>query len=87
MLRNYIGAQIEAPHSENFMDSIFNFLRSDLFLSLLGGFALGAAGLAIIKPASASDVTVEADGPRPSHFRETHRSTGPSNYRHGKQEI
>lgn len=42
------------------MDSIFNFLRSDLFLSLLGGFALGAAGLAIIKPASASDVTVEA---------------------------
>ena len=42
------------------MDSIFNFLRSDLFLSLLGGFAIGAAGLAIIKPASASDVTVEA---------------------------
>jgi len=42
------------------MDSIFNFLRSDLFLSLLGGFAMGAAGLAIIKPASASDVTVEA---------------------------
>ena len=60
MLRNYIGAQIEVPHSENFMDSIFNFLRSDLFLSLLGGFAIGAAGLAIIKPASASDVTVEA---------------------------
>ena len=28
--------------------------------SLLGGFAIGAAGLAIIKPASASDVTVEA---------------------------
>lgn len=59
-MRNYIGAQIGTPHSENFMDSIFNFLRSDLFLSLLGGFALGAAGLAIIKPASASDVTVEA---------------------------
>lgn len=59
-MRNYIGAQIGAPHSENFMDGIFNFLRSDLFLSLLGGFALGAAGLAIIRPASASDATVEA---------------------------
>jgi hypothetical protein len=60
LLRNYIGAKIGAPHSENFMDSIFNFLRSDLFLSLLGGFVLCPAGLAIIKPASASDVTVEA---------------------------
>lgn len=42
------------------MDGIFNFLRSDLFLSLFGGFAIGAAGLALIKPASAGDVTVEA---------------------------
>lgn len=42
------------------MDGIFNFLRSDLFLSLFGGFALGVAGLALIKPATASDVTVEA---------------------------
>lgn len=42
------------------MDSIFNFLRSDLFLSLLGGFAIGVAGLTLIKPATASDVTVEA---------------------------
>lgn len=42
------------------MDSIFNFLRSDLFLSLLGGFAIGVAGLTLIKPATASDVPVEA---------------------------
>jgi hypothetical protein len=41
------------------MDGIFNFLRSDLFLSLLGGFALGVAGLALVKPAIASHKVVE----------------------------
>jgi hypothetical protein len=35
------------------MDRIFNFVRSELFLSLAGGFALGVAGLAVVKPASA----------------------------------
>jgi hypothetical protein len=35
------------------MNRIFNFVRSDLFLSLAGGFALGVAGLAVINPASA----------------------------------
>ena len=35
------------------MDRIFNFVRSELFLSLAGGFALGVAGLTVIKPASA----------------------------------
>ena len=35
------------------MNRIFNFVRSELFLSLAGGFALGVAGLAIVKPASA----------------------------------
>ena len=35
------------------MNRIFNFVRSDLFLSLAGGFALGVAGLTVIKPASA----------------------------------
>lgn len=35
------------------MNRIFNFVRSDLFLSLAGGFALGVAGLAVVKPASA----------------------------------
>ncbi|OYZ88889.1 MAG: hypothetical protein B7Y00_02885 [Sphingomonadales bacterium 17-56-6] len=55
-----IGGQFGAPDGENIMDGIFNFLRSDLFLSLFGGFALGVAGLALIKPASAGDVTVEA---------------------------
>ena len=48
-------------------------------------FAQGQAN--VVVGAYLSDVTVEADGPRPSHFRETHRSTGPSNYHHGKQEI
>jgi hypothetical protein len=42
------------------MDRLFNFVRSDLFLSLAGGFALGVAGLTVIKPASAQDADVEA---------------------------
>lgn len=42
------------------MDGIFNFLRSDLFLSLIGGFALGMAGLALVQPATASQGVVEA---------------------------
>lgn len=42
------------------MDRIFNFVRSELFLSLAGGFALGVAGLAIVKPASADIGKVEA---------------------------
>jgi hypothetical protein len=29
-------------------------MRSDLFLSLAGGFALGIAGMALVKPASAT---------------------------------
>ena len=41
------------------MDRLFNFVRSDLFLSLAGGFALGVAGLAIINPASANDSNTE----------------------------
>lgn len=43
------------------MTKIFDFLRSDLFLSLLGGFALGAAGLTLVKPATAGsgDMAVE----------------------------
>jgi hypothetical protein len=35
------------------MNRLLKLLRSDLFLSLAGGFALGVAGLAVIKPASA----------------------------------
>lgn len=42
------------------MDRIFNFVRSDLFLSLAGGFALGVAGLTIVKPASADIGQFEA---------------------------
>lgn len=42
------------------MDRIFNFVRSDLFLSLAGGFALGVAGLALVKPAEAHGVDVDA---------------------------
>ncbi|MFN3451702.1 MAG: hypothetical protein ACK4ZE_06045 [Sphingorhabdus sp.] len=42
------------------MDRLFNFVRSDLFLSLAGGFALGVAGLAIINPASANENSAEA---------------------------
>ncbi len=35
------------------MNRFLNFMRSDLFLSLAGGFALGVAGMAVIKPANA----------------------------------
>ena len=33
------------------------------------------------------DVAVEGGTPRPTHFREDFRTTGPSNYAHGKQEL
>ena len=55
---------------------------------------LAQAGLAfaqgqsnVVVGAYLSDVVAEADGPKAIHFRDTFRSTGPSNYRHGKQEI
>lgn len=32
-----------------------------------------------------ADMTISADGPEPTHFREDFRRTGPSNYHHGKQ--
>ncbi len=34
-----------------------------------------------------TDAKVGANGPEPTHFREDFRRTGPSNYRHGKQEA
>ena len=33
-----------------------------------------------------ADAAPGPDGPEPTHFRETFRTRGPSNYRHGKQE-
>ena len=42
------------------MAGIFNFLRSDLFLSLLGGFVLGIVGLTLIKPAVANHTAAKA---------------------------
>lgn len=51
------------------MYRLISFVRSDLFLSLMGGFALGLAGMALVKPASATQekdearaVVVEASG-------------------------
>ena len=32
-----------------------------------------------------ADVAPDAKGPKPTHFREAFRMTGPSNYSHGKQ--
>ena len=34
-----------------------------------------------------TDAKAGANGPEPTHFREDFRRTGPSNYRHGKQEA
>ncbi len=45
------------------MNHIFDFLRSDLFLSLAAGFALGVAGLALAKPASAHELAFSAAQP------------------------
>lgn len=36
------------------MNWIFSFVRTDLFLSMAGGFALGLTGMALVKPASAT---------------------------------
>ncbi|SMX36367.1 hypothetical protein MAA8898_00845 [Maliponia aquimaris] len=32
-----------------------------------------------------ADMTAGSGGPKPTHFREAFRRTGPSNYPHGKQ--
>lgn len=32
-----------------------------------------------------ADMTISANGPEPTHFREDFRRSGPSNYYHGKQ--
>ncbi len=42
------------------MTNIISFFRSDLFLSLVGGFALGIAGIALVKPASATSEQTES---------------------------
>jgi hypothetical protein len=42
------------------MKQFFSFVRSELFLSIMGGFALGLAGMAMVKPASASSEKAEA---------------------------
>ena len=42
------------------MNRFFSFVRSELFLSLAGGFALGLAGMALVKPASATSEKAEA---------------------------
>ena len=39
----------------------------------------------VVVGAYLTTVTVTADGPQPTHFREEFRRTGPSNYNHGKQ--
>jgi len=41
----------------------------------------------VIVGAYLADVAVEDDRPVPTHFRETFRTRGPSNYPHGKQEA
>ncbi|WP_171207593.1 MULTISPECIES: DUF2849 domain-containing protein [unclassified Ruegeria] len=41
----------------------------------------------IIVGAYLADAIAGENGPEPTHFREDFRSTGPSNYAHGKQET
>ncbi len=54
------------------------------------------ADLRLLMAQSQSDLVVGAymadavagpDGPEPTHYREAFRTSGPSNYRHGKQET
>jgi hypothetical protein len=42
------------------MTRLIAFFRSELFLSLAGGFALGIAGIALVRPASAETERHEA---------------------------
>lgn len=48
--------------------------------------AQGVADAARVVGAYLAPVEVTQSGPRPTHFRETFRTRGPSNYAHGKQE-
>ncbi len=41
----------------------------------------------VVVGAYLADAKAGPDGPEPIHFREAFRTRGPSNYRHGKQEI
>lgn len=59
LFRGCIGFFIGGAKERRQMDGILKFLRSDLFLSLLGGFALGVAGLTLVKPVFANHKTVE----------------------------
>jgi len=55
------------------MNRLFDFVRSDLFLSLAGGFALGLAGMALVKPASAEssgDITRSVTVETPDYARQ-----------------
>ncbi|NSX55602.1 MULTISPECIES: DUF2849 domain-containing protein [Rhodobacterales] len=40
----------------------------------------------VVVGAYLADAALGDDGPEPTHFRETFRTRGPSNYAHGKQE-
>lgn len=42
---------------------------------------------AVVVGAYLADASAGANGPEPVHFREVFRTRGPSNYRHGKQEL
>ncbi|MEB8386091.1 DUF2849 domain-containing protein [Rhodobacteraceae bacterium KMM 6894] len=52
---------------------------ADLRLLMAQGHASQVVG------AYLANVSSEANGPQPTHFREEFRRTGPSNYFHGKQ--
>lgn len=40
---------------------------------------------AVVVGATLADAAPSPDGPRPTHFRERFRATGPTNYPHGKR--
>ena len=45
----------------------------------------GASQKLVVVGVYLADAKAGAQGPEPVHFRETFRTRGPSNYRHGKQ--
>lgn len=49
----YAPRTLRLDRKPNRMTRLINFFRSDLFLSLAGGFALGFAAIAFVRPASA----------------------------------
>lgn len=76
-----------------YLDANDSWVRNLAYANLLDDAAVADAKLAFAQAQIGDvvgvylmDVRATPVGPAPTHFRETFRATGPSNYNHGKQE-